>query len=676
MGVFAKTPLAHLGPYELLHKLATGGMSEVYEARRRGSRGFSKPIALKRILPQFSADEELVAMFVDEARLSSQLSHPNLVQVVDFGEEGGELYMAMELVRGTTGAQLVRKVARRRETVPVRLALYIALSIARGLEYAHEACDEEGQPLHLVHRDVSPGNVLLSRSGAIKLSDFGIARAAFLESRTEHGQLKGKVGYMSPEQVLGRELDAQSDQFSTAIVLAEMLIGRPLFGRGRDLDILVRIRDGDLSALARHGSHLCEEVRALLLRALARRPEDRYPTTRAFVEATEDVMRRAGFIVRPAELAAYLERVGLIDRSRAPCKRTSSPKVGPRLAKAEPRDPPTVRRYPPLPPSFLQVAEPLADDAWYRVLLDGVETGPLGSAELTRLFALGRISSTTPIAEGHRGYREAREFEDFDRLVSLSDALLKEPAHEGRVDRFRLDRRLWPGQLVDWMLARKTGLLSLQHGERRTRIHLVEGSLDATASSDPGKLLGALLLAQGAVSPEQVDRGVRLSQKHGSRLGETLVAMGALRPTALFRALVTQTRRRFIDLLSWPSGRVAFYEGARSCEEDTRLPGCAPPVALVADGIREAYPPSEIAEHLADRFDHRLAFSRSPRVGLVSLSLSRPEVMVFERLAAEEGLRVSDLAEICEREGIATKEEGLRVIFMGLSMKILRSERG
>jgi len=176
-----------LGPYELEQKLATGGMAEIYIARRVGPHGFSKRIAVKRILPQLAADPEFVAMFIDEARLCAQLTHPNLVQVFDFGEEAGELYMAMELVEGTTAGRAVRTANTRGEPVPTEVALHIALSVGRGLAHAHDACDEQGTPLGLVHRDVSPGNILISGSGAVKLGDFGIARASEFDRRTDQG---------------------------------------------------------------------------------------------------------------------------------------------------------------------------------------------------------------------------------------------------------------------------------------------------------------------------------------------------------------------------------------------------------------------------------------------------------------------------------------------------------
>jgi serine/threonine protein kinase len=143
-----------LGPYELVERLATGGMAEVYLARREGPHGFAKQVAVKRILPQLAGDPEFVAMFVDEARMTARLAHPNIVSVFDFGEEGGELYMAMEYVDGTTGARLIRAAAARSEDIPLEVSIHIALSVLRGLDYAHAACDEHGKPLKLVHRDV------------------------------------------------------------------------------------------------------------------------------------------------------------------------------------------------------------------------------------------------------------------------------------------------------------------------------------------------------------------------------------------------------------------------------------------------------------------------------------------------------------------------------------------
>ena len=182
-------------------------MAEVYVAQRAGPRGFAKRFAVKRILPELSQDARFVAMFCDEARICAALCHPNIVQVVDFGEANGELFMAMEFVDGVSLARLLRSVSARRERFPRAIALHIAHEVLRGLAFAHEAQDEHGRPLGIVHRDVSPGNVLIGRAGDVKLGDFGIVRSEFVDRRTYPGELKGKVGYMSPEQVMGTDVD-------------------------------------------------------------------------------------------------------------------------------------------------------------------------------------------------------------------------------------------------------------------------------------------------------------------------------------------------------------------------------------------------------------------------------------------------------------------------------------
>src|SRR5258708_1459462 len=300
-----------LGPYELLRRIATGGMAEVYLARRAGPHGFQKIVAVKRILPQFASDPDFVAMFVDEARVCARLGHPNIVQVFDFGEQDGELYMAMEYVDGTTGARLIRAASSRTEEISLDVCLHITLSIVRALEYAHSARDDQGKPLALVHRDVSPGNVLIDRSGAVKLTDFGIARAAEIERRTDAGQLKGKLGYMSPEQVLGRDLDARSDIFTMGIVLAEMLILRPLFSGGKELDVLLRIRDADVSPIDRAGARVPDDVKSVLFRALSRDPMLRWASAGAFADALDEVVRRRRLQVGPTRLAAFVDKLGL-----------------------------------------------------------------------------------------------------------------------------------------------------------------------------------------------------------------------------------------------------------------------------------------------------------------------------------------------------------------------------
>lgn len=237
------------GRYTLVERLATGGMAEVFKAKIVSAHGFEKLLVIKRILPHLAADKTFVAMFIDEAKLTAQLVHPKIVQVTDFGEVAGQYFIALEYVDGFDALALLRTSAQRQVRLPVPICLFIVQEVLDALDYAHNARDAEDKSMRLVHRDISPSNVFISRRGDVKLGDFGIAHAQERESKTQAGTLKGKYGYMSPEQVIGATLDGRSDLFAVGIVLAEMLMGRRLFTAPNDLDVLLMVRDGRLDRL-------------------------------------------------------------------------------------------------------------------------------------------------------------------------------------------------------------------------------------------------------------------------------------------------------------------------------------------------------------------------------------------------------------------------------------------
>ena len=672
---YSPTPI-RLGPYELLQKLATGGMAEIYIARREGPHGFSKRIALKRILPQLAADHEFVAMFIDEARLCAQLTHPNLVQVFDFGEEEGELYMAMELVEGTTGAKVARAAASRCEPVPTEVALYIALAVGRGLVHAHDACDEEGRPLGLVHRDVSPGNILISRAGAVKLADFGIARAAEFERRTDQGQLKGKLGYMSPEQVTGRELDAKSDQFTAAIVLAELLMARPLFAGPREMDVLVKIRDADLSVLERHGYQIPAEIMAVLRRALSRRREERFPTTGDYVSALEEVVRRGRLVAGPEPLVEWLQRVGLVKAagksgehiidgtSKAPSGDVplSSMRAGAsaKASGAQPIAHPVWTGVPlakldPFPHSNL--ASPT-----YRLDMPGAQSG-ISLPELIDLLGSGAAPPNMLVSRDNGPFRPATEFPELSRAcggpaADWDDAVVRDPTVVWSLRPGEL-----PLRLFDLVIARATGMLAVQNGIVQKKVYLVDGVPEVTTSTDEKELLGVLLVERGLALPMEIEMGLAMAPRHGGRLGDALVRLGVLRPVELVRAVVDQMRRRFIELVGWKTGQLTFTIDVR-CPDDETVPEAFNPVELIVRGIVEGYSNEDLMQLLAP-LEHALIvpLPRAP-VSITSLRLEAPEMAVLDSIKGRQTL--SQIAAAAAERGIE-RERVLRGVFVGLS---------
>ncbi len=295
-----------LGRYQLTERLAVGGMAELYRAKMTGAHDFAKSVVIKKILPNLSADEEFVTMFIDEAKLTAQLVHPKIVQVFELGLQRNELFIAMEFIDGIDVLALLRDFARRGVKIPAAVAVHIVHEVLDALDYAHHATDEHGLPLGIVHRDVTPGNILVSVRGDVKITDFGIARAAVNQAQTMAGTLKGKYGYMSPEQVQNGPLDGRSDIFATGVVLAEMLMGRRLFLAQSDLDVLLMVRDVKLDRLNQFGKNIDPTLRTLLEKALKKDPRDRYPTARAFRDALSDWVFQTRRRVGTSEIAAIV----------------------------------------------------------------------------------------------------------------------------------------------------------------------------------------------------------------------------------------------------------------------------------------------------------------------------------------------------------------------------------
>jgi serine/threonine protein kinase len=276
------------GKYLLLERIAVGGMAEVFVAKAFGVEGFERLLAIKKILPTMGEDAEFISMFVDEARIAVQLSHANIVQVLELGKHDENLYIAMEYISGRDVRQLLERYRKRQQPMPIPQACLIVAEVCEALDYAHRKRDASGRPLGIVHRDVSPQNVLVSFEGEVKLIDFGIAKAESRLQKTQAGILKGKFSYMSPEQVKGQPIDGRSDIFAAGILLWELICGEKLFTGDSDFAILEKVRTGFVPA-PRSVTRTCPEgLEKVILKALSTEPSSRYQTAS---EMHDDLMR-------------------------------------------------------------------------------------------------------------------------------------------------------------------------------------------------------------------------------------------------------------------------------------------------------------------------------------------------------------------------------------------------
>ena len=300
--------IAHrLGRYTLHTRLAMGGMAEVWLARQAGPAGFSKDLVVKRILPAFAHDEEFVDMFLNEARLAAQLNHPNVVQIFDLGVEDGTYYIVMELISGCSLRLIDRGLRVRDLTVPLPILAKVLADTCEGLHYAHELKDTAGRPLSLVHRDISPDNVLVSFDGVPKIVDFGIARAATIPRLTRAGAMKGKYAYMSPEQLRGRPLDRRADVYSLGVVLYEILAGRKPCGTD-EMGLLEAFADKPPVPLSEARPDAPAALVAVVEKAMAKQAADRYPDARAMGRDLKSFLRSLGDEgdVGVGEVAAFM----------------------------------------------------------------------------------------------------------------------------------------------------------------------------------------------------------------------------------------------------------------------------------------------------------------------------------------------------------------------------------
>lgn len=302
----ALPPGSQLGRYQIIKRLAMGGMAELYLARQTGDGGYEKIVALKRVLPHLTEDVAFVRMFLNEAKLAAGLDHSNIVHVLDFGSERGEHFMAMEYVHGRNVQQIL-KAGAQHKGVPRDVALTIAHEVAAALHYAHERAGPDGRPLGLVHRDVSPSNVLVSFEGDVKLVDFGIAKATAHTRVTRSGAIKGKLAYMAPEQVRGEETDRRADVFALGVMTYELCTGRRCFTAPGEFALINRVAEARFEKPTSIDPEFPKALEAVIVRALSVDPDGRFESARSMQRALEAFATQHRHRISRLVLAEYLD---------------------------------------------------------------------------------------------------------------------------------------------------------------------------------------------------------------------------------------------------------------------------------------------------------------------------------------------------------------------------------
>lgn len=620
------------GQYLLLERVGLGGMAEVYRALRLDSPQQHAQIALKKILPHLAENSDFVRMFTDEAKIALSMKHPNIVQTYDYGAVGRCYFMAMEYIAGPDLLRLLVRCAQRRVQIPRPLALFITTELLKALENVHR--------LGITHRDVSPANVLLSYGGEVKLSDFGVARSALHSESTSPGVLKGKLSYMSPEQVRGEQPTAQSDLFCVGILLYEMLTMGRLFQAESDLELIMQIRTFSVEpAIERLPAQLPSVLKRILRRALAVSVADRYSDALSFHEALTDYLFSEDLRLDHRQLALFLQQVFPEEREAERAKQAQLGELYTRHSQL------------PLPaapfPSVRQSADTLNRlAAW-------TPDSPSAYTPHSRMRVRQKAGAVTASmsmhsfvhylqAHGLKADEESFSIDEgpwqplnkakarLDDLMVIAQAQELRPDFQGYFEQIDL-----PKLLGRYAASAVTGRMVLQFEHRLKEIHWRLGRPEYATSNLHEELLGEILVRHRLISRPQLDAALAAQQDAQSGpLGAVLLQQRSIQRPALFKALSTQVRLRLLELFNWPGGHYAFYHDEANAAQIVPLGQSS--WQLIAEGIALRLPLSLIQQWFVPHTDRVLYRRTHHTLRLADLQLSAQQVRIWR--AVEHGV--------------------------------------
>jgi serine/threonine protein kinase len=610
----------------LLERIAVGGMAEVFRAREATSTA-TGTFVVKRMLASLAGEGATRAMFEEEARIGLAVDHANVVRVLGSGEEDGIPYLVMEHVPGVDLWRLTRWLARGGRALGIPLAIHVTRRLLFGLHAVHEALDADGTPLGVVHRDVSPSNVLLSDTGEVKLGDFGIAQTLLQQSfpqATGAGRTKGKLGYLAPEQVRGQDSDRRADVFAAGVLAAELLMGRPLFTGGSELAILLAIRDAQIRPFVEAAQTLPPALAQAIVRALSRSPRDRTASALELAHALAPFEPAPDAGLRE-ELAA-LVRTASIDR--IPSGQMAA--VGSE------------------PPFRLESTSETPVLEYEVRTANGEALGPLSYAKLVEAVAMRQVGPEDRVGLIGRPLEVLSSQPDLSRHLpqsSLSERTADRTspaAPDNEVDLSR-PRGVLPllGQLT---LERDTGLLLCEQAGVRKEVYLENGVPEFVSSNVAGELLGEFLVARSVISRGELDMALAVMPRFEGRLGDTLTALGLVEPVHLFRQIASQVEEKLLDLFSWTSGRATFYRGL--ARPPSGFPLGLDAWRILVDGVARRIAAGIDREGIAGRLGDLVETARPAPRGLASAPL--PPGL---RRALERGLRPTPLAQLLDDRG-------------------------
>lgn len=669
------------GPYWLDARLAVGGTAEVYVARPIDASGTPRKLIVKRLLPHFVTDPEGRTMFEREAALHAAVKHENVVEVFGSGIDGDEPWLAMELVEGCDLYRLLRRLGGHGRKLPSSVAAYVGRQVLAGLASVHGARDAAGQPMGIVHRDITPSNIYLATDGRVKLGDFGIARSASRATLRSAGSamLKGKFAYLAPEQVAGEAFDHRADLFAMAVVLSEMLLGKPLFAGSGQLAVLLAIRDCRIDPLREVRGALPKGLFEVLERALARDPAQRFPTASALSEALAPFdgspaisKNELSALVRWAQSAPSTDQMAAAVRESSGKLKAVTPSQ-PQQPAAQSQEPDSERitgEYAPIPSHVITQGGDKMGPWTFARLVEAIATGAVGRGDMVDYMGRGmapiegieelaRFLPPLTATTNRLGSVGAPDFVDDVSPQALVSVLLRVLATEATGVLFAEgpteSRRAPRGELLS------------QPEAGRKELYFVGGKLHHVSSNNAHELLGEYMARRGMITRDELDFALAVLPRYGGRMGDTLIALGLVASLDIFRAIRDQGRDRLVDLFTWPLGKLTFYSEQHAPHVEFPLDLDILPLLLAG---MEAAQPGELAlESWRDRLDATLAPAAGGPAKLAAAPWPALAKRVLDVVDGPKPLR--DVLATVTHGGVATASDVLRVVEVLSTAKLL-----
>lgn len=713
--------LTTFGRYALLEKIGSGGMAEIYRAKTFGAAGFEKEFAIKLILPSLVDDKEFVEMFINEAKITVSLYHANVVQVFDLGELDGQYYIAMEFVNGMDLLDVLARCASMDLKIPFDLVLFLTMEMLKGLDFAHRAKDPYGEDLNIIHRDVSPSNVLISYAGDVKIGDFGVAKAATQKSLTETGTLKGKVGYMSPEQVIGDEIDWRSDIFAAGIVFFEALAMNRLFVGGSDLDVMLRVRDADIDASLADAGPMPSQLEDIVRRAMSKHREERFQTAGEFYQALVDFCYRHRIKVTGQDLSNFMRRLfaeeieaakarrlndldgheQVIEQLRSLSETSNASNASSVSAVSSASDSQEVQvrtddgalavgrfRYRDphglvYGPLDLETLIAILSDRhrrhnefvckdngqWIRLSESPAIMALLDGEDADVSSALEEISLAAEVRE-----RVVAMDVESNPLMEAPEAPQPSPRESQAIAALRTRYGSFEGAFEEVSFARilarlhrigATGRLFVTQGDIEKSIFFENGEPILVNSNREDELLGFFLLQRRIINQKELEEGLARLSEWGGRLGDALVAIGAIPAHEIFQHLSEQMREKILEVFSWGQGQYGYFENQQP--QTHGYPLGIDTAATIVEGCLHRVAIDHIRAFYEERMHDRLGVSRSHGVALDDIPLNAKALRVAKAVGVSQTLealfqRTSTFSNLGGTDS-ATEEFVLRVIY-------------